>query len=283
MNVQAFFHDDTSTLTYVVWDPATLDAVVIDPVLDFDPQQVEVSDISALQVVGFCRDRRLKVHYALETHVHADHLSGQRRIAETLGARTAISGRIGEVQAVFADLLDLPRLATDGSQWDVLLQDGVPLLAGSLTVEPIATPGHTPACTTLRIGDAIFTGDTLFMPDFGTGRCDFPGGSAADLYDSIQRLYRLPDSTRVFVGHDYGPGGRAVAWETTIGACKAESKQLTADTPRDDFVAWRTARDATLKLPKLIWQSLMVNAAAGELPAPAANGRRYFKLPLGPL
>ena len=280
MRVQPFIHDATNTLTYVVWDPETLDAVVIDPVLDFDDRSVSVSERSADQVLGFCRDRGLNVHWVLETHVHADHLSAQRILAPKLGARTAISARIGEVQATFADLLDLD-IDTDGSQWDHLLQDGVAIQAGSLSILPIATPGHTPACTTLQIGDALFTGDTLFMPDFGTGRCDFPGGSAEQLFDSIRKLYDLPDETRVFVGHDYGPGGRELAWETTIGACKTDNKQLKADTDRSEFVTWRTERDATLSPPRLIFQSLTVNAAAGELPPEADNGRRYFKAPIG--
>ena len=280
MNVQAFLHDATNTLTYVVWDPESSDAVVIDPVLDFDDRSVSVSELSASQVLGFCRDRGLNVHWVIETHVHADHLSGQRVLAAKLDAKTAISARISEVQATFSDLLDLD-IPTDGSQWDHLLEDGIPLIAGSFEILPIATPGHTPACTTLKIGDALFTGDTLFMPDFGTGRCDFPGGSAEQLFASIQRLYALPDETRVFVGHDYGPGGREFAWETTIGACKAENKQLKAHTERSEFVEWRTARDATLKPPRLIYQSLTVNAAAGELPPEAKNGRRYFKAPIG--
>ncbi len=278
MHVQAFVHDATHTISYVVWEGA--DAVVIDPVLDFDERAVAVTEASIDQLVRFCRDRGLTVHWVLETHVHADHLSGQRRLADRLKAKSAISARIGEVQAVFSDLLGLD-IPTDGSQWDHLLRHGEPIEAGALTVEPIATPGHTPACTSLKIGDAVFTGDALFMPDFGTGRCDFPGGSAEQLFDSIQALYGLPESTRVFVGHDYGPGGRAIAWETTIGACRQANVQLRPDTSRADFVRWRSERDATLAPPKLIFQSLMVNAAGGALPEPEANGRRYFKLPIG--
>jgi glyoxylase-like metal-dependent hydrolase (beta-lactamase superfamily II) len=282
MRVQAFPHEPTGTLTYVVWDAGTADALVIDPVLDYDARTVDVSEDSLAPVIDFCRTRRLTVHWVLETHVHADHLSGQQGIKVALDAKSAISARICEVQRTFKDLLGLPEnMPTDGSQWDRLLREGQGFSAGALTIEPIATPGHTPACTTLKIRDAVFTGDALFMPDFGTGRCDFPGGSASDLYDSIQKLYTLPGDTRVFVGHDYGPGGRDLAWETTIDASRTQNKSCPADRARADFVAWRTARDATLSPPALLFPSLTLNADAGRLPAPAENGRRYIRLPMG--
>lgn len=282
MNIQAFLHQSTGTLTYVVWDPETLDGVIIDPVLDYDPRAVDVDETQLMDVVRFARESGIHVHWAIETHVHADHLSGQQVIRRELGAQLAISARIDEVQATFKDLLDLDsEVQTDGSQWDRLIREGEPIAAGSLTIEPIETPGHTPACTTLKIQDALFTGDALFMPDFGTGRCDFPGGSPAELYDSIQKLYALPAETRVFVGHDYGPGGRPVRWETTIGESRAHNKSCPAERERADFVEWRTQRDATLSPPALIFPALTVNADGGMLPAPADNGRRYIKMPMG--
>lgn len=281
MQVQAFFDDATNTLTYVVYDSDTRDAVIIDPVLDYDPVWIDVAETSVDEILAFVREKELKVHYVLDTHVHADHMSGFQKLKSELGAKIGISDKIGRVQAAFKDLLDLADdFATDGSQFDVLVSDGDVLEAGALSIEAIATPGHTPACTTYKIRDAIFTGDTMFMPDFGTGRCDFPGGSAEQLYDSIQKLYQLPDETRVFVGHDYGPGGREIAWETSIGAAKRENIQLQADTPKEQFVKWRAERDAVLKPPRLIFPSLQVNANAGKLPEPKANGRSYLNLPL---
>jgi glyoxylase-like metal-dependent hydrolase (beta-lactamase superfamily II) len=281
MTVQAFFDPQTWTMTYVVFDPTTRDAVVIDPVLDFDPLAVRVATTSADQVVAFVRKHELKVHHVLETHAHADHLSGAQPLKDELGARIGIGEHITQVQAAFAEIFNWGAdFHADGSQWDVLVRDGQPIHAGSLTLTPIHTPGHTPACVTYRIADALFTGDTLFMPDFGTGRCDFPGGSAAQLYDSIMKLYALPDPTRVFVGHDYQPGGRELQYETTIGASKRDNVQLKGDTDRDTFVKWRTARDQTLSPPRLIFQSLQVNANAGRLPEPEPNGIRYLRMPM---
>lgn len=282
MKVEAFYDEATNSLSYVVFDPDTRDAVVIDAVLDFDPQWVHVRESSVEHVIAFVETHRLHVHYVLDTHVHADHFSGSQALKARLGAAVGIGAHITDVQTTFRDIFNwTAEFATDGRQFDVLLEDGRPLQAGSLTVTPIHTPGHTPACLTYAIGDALFTGDTMFMPDFGTGRCDFPGGSAAQLYDSIQKLYALPDATRVFVGHDYQPGGRELRYETTIGESKAHNKQLRGDTTKEEFVAWRAARDATLKPPKLILQSLQVNANAGHLPDPEANGRRYLRMPLG--
>ncbi len=282
MQIEAFFDPATWTLTYVVWDPDTKDAVVIDPVLDFDPLAVDVSTHSAERVVAFCREKDLKVHYILDTHAHADHLSAFQHLKEVLGAKIGIGAEIASVQEVFKGIFNFgDDFATDGSQWDVLVKDGEKLQAGSLTIEPIHTPGHTPACYTYRIGDALFVGDALFMPDQGTGRCDFPGGSAETLYDSVQRLYAFPDETRVFVGHDYQPGGRELAYETTIGASKRENVHLKAGMTKEEFVAFRSARDATLKPPRLIFQSLQVNANAGKLPTPESNGIRYLRMPMG--
>jgi glyoxylase-like metal-dependent hydrolase (beta-lactamase superfamily II)/rhodanese-related sulfurtransferase len=282
MQIQAFYDDQTSTLTYVVFDPASHDAVVIDPVLDYDVLASTTATSSLEKVADFARDRELRLHYVLETHAHADHLSGSQWLKERFGARIAIGERIREVQETFKDVLDLAHLATDGSQFDRLLQDGDVIEAGTLRIEVIATPGHTPACVTYRIGDALFTGDALFMHDYGTGRCDFPRGSADALYDSVaRRLYTLPDSMRVYPAHDYQPGGRAVAWETTIGRSKQENPQLCATTTREEFVAMRTARDRTLKQPRLLYPSVQVNIDGGRLPPKRANGRRYLTTPIG--
>lgn len=280
-HVEPFFDRDTFTLTYVVADLASRDAVVIDPVLDYDPASGSTSTTAVDAVSTYVRQRGLRVHYVLETHAHADHLSASQLLRRRFEAQVAIGERIREVQETFKGLLDLPAgFATDGSQFDRLLADGEVVRAGTLAIEVIATPGHTPACVSFRLGDAVFTGDALFTEDYGTGRCDFPRGSAAELYESIQKLYRLPDATRVFVGHDYQPGGRAVRWETTIGASKQHNPQLDATTGKDAFVRARQARDATLAAPRLLFPSVQVNVDAGRLPAPHANGRRYLRMPL---
>lgn len=283
MHIQEFYDTATFTLTYVVWDAATLDAVVIDPVLDFDPLTVRTSTTSVDRVLAFLDDHQLTLRAILETHAHADHLTGAAVLRERTGAPVAIGGAITKVQAFFRGLFHRDDMPLDGRPFDHLLHDGEVWHAGALAIEALATPGHTPACMSYRIGDAVFTGDALFMPDQGTGRCDFPNGSADQLYGSISKLYALPDTTRVFVGHDYQPGGRAMAFQTTIGASKAHNVQLHAGTARDGFIASRTARDATLAPPKLIFQSLQVNMMAGELPPPDDNGVRYLRLPMGVL
>ena len=280
MEIKAFFDQETFTLTYVVFDRVSRDAVIIDPVLDYDVLASRISTHSLARVVDFVREHALLVHYTLDTHAHADHLSGSQWLREQLGARTAIGAGIREVQAVFREVLDLPYVAADGSQFDRLLADGERVVAGALVVETIATPGHTPACVTYKIGDAIFTGDALFMPDYGTGRCDFPRGSAEALYDSIVKLYALPDETRVFVGHDYQPGGRSLAWTTTIARSKQENIQLRANTTKAEFVAMRRKRDATLRPPRLLYPSVQINIDAGRLPPPHANGRSYLNIPI---
>lgn len=280
MQIQPFFDPDTFTLTYVVFDLASRDAVVIDPVLDYDVLASRTSTKSLEQVAAFLRARELRVHYVLETHAHADHLSGSQWLKQHFGAKLAIGARIVEVQETFKDALDLPDLATDGRQFDRLLHDGEIVVAGTLRFEVIATPGHTPACVTYKIEDALFTGDALFMHDYGTGRCDFPRGSADALYDSVARLYALPDATRVFPGHDYQPGGREVAWETTIGRSKRDNPQLSAATTKSEFVTMRTARDRTLKAPRLLYPSVQINIDAGRLPPKRANGRRYLTTPI---
>jgi glyoxylase-like metal-dependent hydrolase (beta-lactamase superfamily II) len=283
MIIRPFFDPVTFTLTYVVYDATTRDAIVIDPVLDYDPLSASTSTQSVAAVAFFLRSEKLKVHLILETHAHADHLSGSQFLKRHFpDARIAIGAKITVVQSMFKNVLDLgPSFAADGSQFDKLIEDGEKLQAGSLTIEAIATPGHTPACMTYKIDDAIFTGDALFIEDYGTGRCDFPGGSADALYTSIhERLYHLPDSTRVFVGHDYQPGGRSPRYETTIGRSKALNAQLRNDTTRADFVKTRTERDAKLGAPRLLYPSVQVNVNAGRLPSRHANGHRYFTIPV---
>jgi glyoxylase-like metal-dependent hydrolase (beta-lactamase superfamily II) len=281
--IETFYDERTNTLTFVVHDPATRDAVVIDPVLDYDPASGTMWSESVDRVASFVTQRELRLHYVLETHAHADHLSGSQLLRRRFDAKIAIGERIREVQETFKPVFDLPELPTDGSQFDRLLADGDVVRAGSLSLEVIATPGHTPACVTYKLDDAIFTGDALFMDDYGTGRCDFPRGSADAMYDSIQKLYSLPDATRVYPGHDYQPNGREVKWMTTIGASKARNPQLSATTKRAEFVAARQARDKTLAAPRLLYPSVQVNIDAGRMPAPHANGSRYLVVPIKPV
>lgn len=281
IHTEPFFDPSTFTLTFVVSDPVSRDAVIIDPVLDYDPATGSTSTSAVDRVVDYVVQAGLRVHLVLETHAHADHLSASQLLRRRFDAQVAIGEGIREVQETFKHIFDLPAgFATDGSQFDRLLADGEVVCAGSLAIEVMATPGHTPACVSFRITDTVFTGDALFTEDYGTGRCDFPRGSADALYDSIQKLYALPESTRVFVGHDYQPGGREVRWETTIGASKSRNPQLAAHTTRDEFVAMRTARDATLTAPRLLFPSVQINIDAGRLPAPHANGHRYLVIPL---
>jgi glyoxylase-like metal-dependent hydrolase (beta-lactamase superfamily II) len=280
MHIEALFDARTFTLTYVVWDEKTKDAVVIDPVLDYEPVGSFTYTESVDRVTDLVKRNGLRLLYVLETHAHADHLSGSQILKRRHDARVAIGARIREVQEVFKGVFDLPALRTDGSQFDKLLEDGETLKAGSLSIEVIPTPGHTPACVSLKIEDALFTGDALFMDDYGVGRCDFPKGSAATLFDSVQKLYALPDSTRVFPGHDYPPQGRGVRWETTVGASKASNPHISAKTSKDEFVRFRTTRDKELAAPKLLFQSVQVNIDAGRMPGAHGNGVRYFHMPV---
>jgi glyoxylase-like metal-dependent hydrolase (beta-lactamase superfamily II) len=283
MNVHALYDARTYTLTYVVWDTTTRDAVVIDAVLDFDPASGRIWEESVDAVTAFLQAEGLTLRWILETHAHADHLSGSQALKRRHGAGVAIGARIQEVQSIFKGVFDLdPSFPTDGSQFDRLLHDGETLAAGSITVRAISTPGHTPACLSYHIGDAVFTGDALFMPDYGVGRCDFPAGSAETLYRSVHDgLYALPDSTRVFVGHDYLPEGRTdFRWETTVAAEMAGNIHLGGGRSEDEFAALREARDATLKVPALILPSLQINIRAGALPPPELSGKRFLKLPL---
>jgi glyoxylase-like metal-dependent hydrolase (beta-lactamase superfamily II) len=279
MRVQPFFDVRTSTLSYVVFDERTRDAIAIDPVLDYEPVGSYTSTESVDLLSELVRRESLKLHWALETHAHADHLSGAQILRRRFDARVAIGAAITEVQSTFKSIFSLEHLETDGSQFDRLLHDGEVLRAGSLAIEAIATPGHTPACVTYKVEDALFTGDLVFMDDYGTGRCDFPKGSAAQMYESVQKLYRMPDATRVYPGHDYPPSSRTWKYETTIGASKDHNPQLNARTERDRFVAMRRARDATLAAPKLLFPSVQVNIDAGRLP-PEKNGKRYLVTPI---
>jgi glyoxylase-like metal-dependent hydrolase (beta-lactamase superfamily II) len=283
MKIEAFYDQRTSTLTYVVHDPASRDAVVIDPVLDYDPAASATSYESVNRITRFLRDHELTLRFILETHAHADHLSGSQVLKRRFpDAAVAIGERITTVQSIFKAVFDMPEgFPTDGSQFDQLFHDGETVRAGTLEFDVMFTPGHTPACVTYRFDGAIFTGDALFMPDMGTGRCDFPAGSAEDLYDSItRRLYTLPDETRVFVGHDYQPGGRELAYETTIGEEKADNVHLPASRSRDEFVAFRRERDKKLAAPRLLLQSVQVNVDAGSLPGRHPNRLRYFQIPI---
>ncbi|MBC7657327.1 MAG: MBL fold metallo-hydrolase [Frankiaceae bacterium] len=283
--ITPFFHAGSSTWTYLVANPASASAVVIDPVLDFNAASGRTSTTSAQAVLDAARDQGCELKWILETHAHADHLSAGAWLRSVVaGARIGIGEGICSVQQTFRSVFNLGEgFAVDGSQFDHLFQDGERLDVGGLQVDVIATPGHTSDSVSYRIGDVLFVGDSLFMPDAGTARCDFPGGSAATLYASIRRLYQLPDTTRVFVCHDYGPGGRAVASQTSIGAEKSSNIHLTAHTSEADFVALREARDATLSMPALILPSVQVNIRAGQLPEPEPNGVRYLKLPLDSL
>lgn len=281
MNIEPFFDERTFTITYVVFDEASRDAVIIDPVLDYEPSGGKLWTESLERLAAFIDQKQLTVHHVLETHAHADHLSGSQWLKKRYGAKVGISERIVEVQGVFKDVFALDELPTDGRQFDVLLKDRQVLKTGTLELTAIATPGHTPACMSFQVGDAVFTGDALFLDDVGVGRCDFPKGDAAALYDSVvSRLFTLPDATRLFVGHDYPPAGRTWRAMTTVGSAKQANAQLTASMSKPAFVEKRTARDRTLSPPRLLYPSVQVNIAAGQLPAPRSNGRRYLVTPL---
>jgi glyoxylase-like metal-dependent hydrolase (beta-lactamase superfamily II) len=282
MEIKPFFDARTFTMTYVVYDPASKDAVVIDPVLDYEPVGSKLWTESVDVILDFLATHQLRLHYILETHAHADHLSGAQMIKERHpAAKIAVGRNITVVQHFFKNVFSLSDdFPTDGSQFDRLLDDNEEFTAGTLKFSVIFTPGHTPACATYRIGDALFTGDALFMPDMGTGRCDFPAGSAHDLYNSItRRIYSLPDATRIFVGHDYQPGGRELAFETTVGAEKAGNIQLRGDTPEAEFIKFRTERDKTLSAPKLLFQSIQINIDAGSMPD-KTGAKQYLKIPV---
>lgn len=280
--VKAFFDEATFTVTYVVRDPNSADCAIIDSVLDYDQAAGRTSHSSADAVIDHVRSEGLNVVWQLETHAHADHLSAAPLLKAALGGRLAIGEKIVQVQEVFGTLFNLgDDFARDGRQFDHLFVDGETFSIGGLSGVALHVPGHTPACLAYVIGDAIFVGDTLFMPDYGTARCDFPGGDAATLYMSIQRLLTLPDATRVFLCHDYkAPGRTDYAWETTIGDQRRGNIHLQIGATQADFVALREARDRTLDMPRLILPSVQINIRGGELPEPEGNGVRYLKIPL---
>jgi glyoxylase-like metal-dependent hydrolase (beta-lactamase superfamily II) len=280
-DVHAFHDEATFTITYVVSDPDTGSAAIVDPVLDYDPASGRTSTASADEVIAFVNARELDVLWILETHVHADHLTGAPYLREQLGGKTAIGKDVSTVQETFKGIFNLKDLATDGSQFDHRFTAGDTFTIGNIEAHVIATPGHTPACITYVIGDAAFVGDTLFMPDFGTARTDFPGGSAPQLYDSIRKILALPDATRLFMCHDYkAPGREEFAWETSVAEQRARNIHINDEVSQEAFVRMREERDSQLGMPKLILPSLQVNLRAGDLPEPEDNDIRYLKIPL---
>ena len=280
--VEAFFDEPTNTVSYLVVDPQTRRAAVVDPVLDYDQRTGKASAKSADSIIGRAAALEATIDWVLETHVHADHLSGAPYIKVRTGAKVVIGERIREVQKIFRPVFNALDVSGDGSEFDRLVKDGDRLRLGDLTIEVIATPGHTPACVSYKIGDTVFVGDTLFMPDYGTARADFPGGDARALYRSIRRLLALPKDTRLFMCHDYLPkGGRNhYAWETTVGDELAHNIHVHDGVGEDQFVAMRQARDATLSAPVLRIPSIQVNMRAGKLPPADANGVHYIKIPV---
>ncbi len=281
-DVKAFFDENTYTVTYVV--AAGGAAAIIDPVLDYNAASGRTGTQSADTVIDYIRTEGLTVEWILETHVHADHLSAARYLKDKLGGRIGIGGDVAAVQDTFKGVFNIGDLATDGSQFDVLFSDGDAFSIGDTEGRVLHTPGHTPACVTYVIGNAAFVGDTLFMPDFGTARTDFPGGSARTLYRSIQRILSLPDDTRLFMCHDYkAPGRDEYRWETTVAEQRENNVHVNRGVSEDDFVKFREGRDAELGMPALILPSLQANIRAGDLPDPEDNGVRYFKVPIDAL
>ena len=280
-DVEAFFDEATFTVSYVVSDPQTGRAAVIDPVLDYDPHSGRTTTASADRLIKYVKDSNLSVVWILETHVHADHLSSAPQVKAELGGSTAIGAHVTNVQEVFKGIFNLEDLDADGSQFDHLFADGDTFEIGNIKARVIATPGHTPACVTYHIGDSAFVGDTLFMPDFGTARTDFPGGSAEQLYASIRKIFALPDNTRLFMCHDYKAPGRDVfAWETTVAEQRNSNIHINDRVSATEYVEMREGRDSQLGMPKLILPSIQVNIRAGQLPDAEDNGVRYLKIPL---
>jgi glyoxylase-like metal-dependent hydrolase (beta-lactamase superfamily II) len=279
--VQAFFDPATWTVSYVVYEKPGSACAIVDSVLDYDPKSGRTGTASADKVVAFVRENDLRVEWILETHAHADHLSAAQYLRKSLGGKIAIGGNITRVQDVFKGIFHLePGFRTDGTQFDHLFQDGEAFTIGALTADAMAVPGHTPACMAYRIGDAVFVGDTLFMPDVGTARCDFPGGDAPTLYRSVRKLLDLPAATRLFMCHDYPPASREPAWESTVAAQRSGNIHVHDGVDEEAFVKMRTARDATLEMPVLILPSVQVNIRAGEMPPKEENGVTYLKIPV---
>lgn len=282
LEIKTFFDNATFTLTYIVYDKNSKDSIVIDPVLDYDPAASKITYESIDKVDDFLKSNELNLHLILDTHAHADHLTGSAELKNRYpNAKVGIGKHITEVQETFTKIYNLKDFNSSGIQFDLLLDEGKPVEAGTIKIETIFTPGHTPACSSFLIDDMVFTGDALFMPDYGTGRCDFPKGSAKDLYHSIhEKLYKLPDETRVFTGHDYQPDGRALKFESTIGENKTCNVHLKESTTEEEFVKFRTERDATLNAPRLLLPSIQINIDAGHLPKEEDNEARYLKIPL---
>lgn len=282
--VQSFFDPATWTVSYVVYEKKGTACAIIDSVLDYDPKSGRTRTTSADKLVEFVQKMKLRVDWILETHAHADHLSAAHYLRRKLGGKIAIGAAITEVQNVFKGIFNLePEFRPDGHQFDRLLHDGEIFPIGALAAQALSVPGHTPACMAYRIGDAVFVGDTLFMPDVGTARCDFPGGNAHSLYRSVRRLLSLPPDTRLFMCHDYPPEGRSAAWQTTVAEQRARNIHVRDGIKEDDFVEMRTTRDATLEMPVLILPSVQINIRAGEMPPEEDNGVSYLKIPLNAL
>ncbi|GGC13414.1 hypothetical protein GCM10011363_32580 [Marivita lacus] len=284
-NVTGFFDDATNTISYVVQDPEGSACAIVDSVLDFDYASGRTDTKSADAIIDFVKANGLEVQWLLETHVHADHLSAAPYLQDALGGKVGIGDRIQVVQDTFGKVFNEgTEFQRDGSQFDQLFDEGDSFHIGQMRADVLHTPGHTPACLTYVIGDAAFVGDTLFMPDFGTARCDFPGGSSEVLYDSVQKILALPEATRIFVGHDYkAPGREDYAWETTVGEQKARNVHVGGGATKDSFVEMRNARDATLAMPKLIIPSLQVNMRAGQMPPADKDGKVFLKVPVNGL
>ena len=279
--VKEFFDPDTFTLTYLVTDLNTKDTLILDSVMDYDPAASRVSFHSAELLINYIEQQQLNVVGILETHAHADHLSAAQYLKKKYPyAPLAIGKNIVKVQGVFKEIFGLEDLSLKGDQFDLLLDEGTDYSFGSLKLRVIFTPGHTPACSSYHIGDSLFTGDALFMPDYGTGRCDFPAGSSSELWESVQKIYRLPEETKIYVGHDYQPHGRAVKWMTSVGEQKKSNIQLSEHTTKAEFVAFRDQRDKTLKAPRLLLPSVQVNIDAGKLPAKDEKGRSFLRIPI---
>jgi glyoxylase-like metal-dependent hydrolase (beta-lactamase superfamily II) len=284
VSVDSFYDKATSTISHVVVEPNGRHCAIIDSVLDYDQASGRTGTLSADAVVRHVRGRNLTVDWILETHAHADHLSAAQHLKRQVGGRIGIGARITEVQRIFKEVFNLERtFNTDGAQFDHLFEDGETFLIGRQEARVMYTPGHTPACATYVIGEAAFVGDTLFMPDGGTARADFPGGDATTLYRSIHRILSLPPETRLFICHDYQPGGREPRWETTVADERERNIHVGHDRTEDEFVAMRTARDRTLNTPTLLVPSIQINIRAGEMPPPEDNGTAYIKVPLNRL
>ena len=279
--ISAYFDETTNTASYLVSDEASGEAVIIDPVLDYDQRSGRVSTTSAGKILDDARSRGLKVVWVLETHAHADHLTAAAYIRAKTGARTAIGEHVGKVQSAFRTVFNIQSVSTSGAEFDRLLREGDTIKLGGLEIEVWHTPGHTPACVSYKLGNVVFVGDTLFMPDYGTARTDFPGGDAAALYRSIKRILALPAETHLFLCHDYGaPGRDQYVWQTTVADERAKNIHVHDGVTEDGFVAMRMARDTTLAAPVLLLPSVQVNIRAGRLPKPESNGTSYLKIPL---